>query len=100
MQEKLIPIRIKSLDEELFFGHDKHLITGTFETYEGGDSLYTYSFNSDPQPYLLLGKESLYHIMLPVLKEIEQDLSIWLTDKDESKRKLAEQIVLWKKTKE
>lgn len=99
MSKKLIPIQIKALDEELFSGQTKHLITGTFHTFEG-NALYDYAhLESDPQPYILLGKEALYEMLPSILKEIEKDIHLWLTDKDVHKRELAELIVTWKKIK-
>lgn len=96
MSKKLIPIRIKSLDEDLFHGQVRHLITGKFETLEG-DALYDYAFfREDAQPYILLGKEALYEMLPTILREIEKDLHLWLTDNDISKRELAELIVSWK----
>ena len=98
--KKLIPIQIKSLNEELFAGQNKHLTIGTFHTLDGTE-LYDYAFlKENAQPYILLGKEALYEILPAVLREAEKDLHLWLTDKDTSKRELAEMIAAWKKIKE
>jgi len=95
---KLIPIQIKTLDEEFFYGQSKHLIIGTFHASEGGNALYDYMHLAEnPQPYLLLGKESLYKMLPAILEEVERDLNLWLTDKDANKRALAELIASWQR---